>query len=274
MEFRSSTDVEIFAATVRPWLLGDPVQNTALLSVLELVRQHGAESLISGWVVDDADRIRAAALRTPPFPALVAGEQPALPALVDGWCRLDPDLPAINAMDPVAPRFAELWTERTARRAVLGLAERLFRLESLIPPRPVSGAARFANFTDAELVTRWWSAFGAEAGVEVGDAARHVRDLLGERRISLWVDDGEPVCLANRSLVVAGVGRVGPVYTPPEHRGRGYASNLTAVVTAAILEEGNVPLLFTDLANPTSNGVYTALGYRPVADASLIRFDA
>ena len=61
--------------------------------------------------------------------------------------------------------------------------------------------------------------------------------------------------------------RVGPVYTPPELRGRGYASNLVAAASQAALDDGRRALfLFTDLANPTSNRIYQAIGYEPVRD--------
>ena len=61
--------------------------------------------------------------------------------------------------------------------------------------------------------------------------------------------------------------RIGPVYTPPEHRGRGYASNLVAAATQQQLDAGrSFVFLFTDLANSTSNHVYEAIGFEPVSD--------
>jgi predicted GNAT family acetyltransferase len=81
----------------------------------------------------------------------------------------------------------------------------------------------------------------------------------------IWVD-GEPVSLAVRRAPAEGSARVGPVYTPPQHRGQGYGSAVTAVATQDVLDDGAVPVLFTDLANPTSNAIYQRLGYRPVGD--------
>ncbi len=79
----------------------------------------------------------------------------------------------------------------------------------------------------------------------------------------LW-EDGEPVSMAGFRTAV-GVGRVGPVWTPPDRRGKGYAAAVTRAATRAILDVGAVAVLYTDLANPTSNGVYRRLGYRMVA---------
>ena len=83
----------------------------------------------------------------------------------------------------------------------------------------------------------------------------------------LWLDDGRPVSLTGvGGLTPHGI-RVGPVYTPPELRGRGYASNLVAAASQLQLETGRTfVFLFTDLTNPTANRIYQAIGYEPVID--------
>ncbi len=83
----------------------------------------------------------------------------------------------------------------------------------------------------------------------------------------MWVDDGDtPRHLTGANPPAYGVARIGPVYTPKEHRGRGYASAAVAEVSAQLRAEGNRVTLFTDQANPTSNRIYLALGFEPVVD--------
>jgi predicted GNAT family acetyltransferase len=68
--------------------------------------------------------------------------------------------------------------------------------------------------------------------------------------------------------------RINAVYTPPEFRRRGYASACVAEVSQRMLDSGRkFCFLFTDLANPTSNKIYKAIGYRHVADGQHITFD-
>jgi predicted GNAT family acetyltransferase len=91
----------------------------------------------------------------------------------------------------------------------------------------------------------------------------------------LWEDPlGTPVCLvATGGRTPNGI-RIGPVYTPPGRRGRGYASALTAAVSTVRLGSGaRVCFLYTDLANPTSNRIYQNVGYEPVCDAAEFRFE-
>lgn len=73
--------------------------------------------------------------------------------------------------------------------------------------------------------------------------------------------------------MVAGQIRVAPVYTPVHLRGRGYAGAATVEVSRAALAAGaEEVLLFADLANPTSNGLYQRIGYRPVAEFAVYDF--
>ena len=67
--------------------------------------------------------------------------------------------------------------------------------------------------------------------------------------------------------------RVAPVYTPPEHRANGYGSAVTAAVSQHVMNAGATSVvLFTDLANPTSNSIYQKIGYRPVYDSTELEF--
>jgi predicted GNAT family acetyltransferase len=68
--------------------------------------------------------------------------------------------------------------------------------------------------------------------------------------------------------------RINFVYTPPAHRGRGYATSCVAALTRHLLDPGKeFCFLFTDLANPTSNKIYRRLGYRHVCDFRDVRFE-
>ena len=93
--------------------------------------------------------------------------------------------------------------------------------------------------------------------------------------LTLWDNgDGRPVSFAGRSRRAAGTVRIGPVYTPADHRRQGWGSAVTAALTQAVLDEGaREVVLFTDLANPTSNSIYQRLGYRAVTDRAVLRFD-
>lgn len=109
----------------------------------------------------------------------------------------------------------------------------------------------------------------AEAGV-VEAAAREAPRTIDRRLAAgaqfLW-HEGRPVSALALSPEIAGTVRIGPVYTPREHRGRGYASAAVARASLDALARGaRRCMLFTDIANPTSNKIYAAVGFRRVGD--------
>ena len=111
---------------------------------------------------------------------------------------------------------------------------------------------------DFDLLAVWSRAFFEEA--IPGEPRDDERDrstleamLSGEPGRGLWLwEHDEPVSYVGYVGDAPRAGRIAPVYTPPERRGRGYATALTAHVTKDLLERG-APccLLYTDLANPT-----------------------
>jgi len=231
--------------------------------------------------VREGDEIVALAIRTPPRNLVLSecDEPAAVDALVDDLVAAGDTVP--GALGPVEAirRFAERWTAATGQPHRRQLSERAFRLTRVIPPPPPPGQMRIAGAADFRLLVDWLLAFTAEALPEEDNdpaaAERAVSRWLydGLKRAYLWEIDGRPVSLAGVGGRTPHGTRVGPVYTPPEHRRRGYAGALVAAASQAQLDEGlQFCFLFTDLANPTSNHVYQAIGYEPVTDIDVYVF--
>jgi ribosomal protein S18 acetylase RimI-like enzyme len=128
------------------------------------------------------------------------------------------------------------------------------------------GGVRSASIDDIDLLVAWEIAFLTECGLPYSQSAlpQEMRDRLSAPHPVMWIweVDGLPVAMTvGRSFPP--VARVGQVYTLPEYRGRGYAGALVGQVSAELQKRGCTSIyLFTDLANPTSNGVYKRIGYR------------
>jgi predicted GNAT family acetyltransferase len=152
----------------------------------------------------------------------------------------------------------------------------MFRLAELVPPDPMpDGSGRPATPADLDLLMEWVQAFQDEVEPRGTAPSRPMQ----QRRVELelvwfWLDaEGDPVSLAGRNVTIAGVSRVAPVYTPPEHRGHGYGAAATAACTRHALDTGaEQVVLFTDAKNPTSNRMYQRLGYRRVGDRLVMRY--
>ncbi|MFI5262216.1 MAG: GNAT family N-acetyltransferase [Candidatus Limnocylindrales bacterium] len=231
------------------------------------------------------DTVVAVALRTPPWNLVLSeiDDRAALPLIARDvaidLAERGPDASIRGVLGPAveAEAFARSWVRRSRQRRRLARTERIFRLDRVRPPRPATGTWRLATSADRSLLVAWLTAFNDEAleGDEPVDMAVMADRMLagGGRAAYLWEDTG-PVSLTAVGGRTPHGARVGPVYTPPEYRGRGYASSLVAAVSQAQLDAGCRSLfLFTDLANPTSNHIYQAIGYQPVRDVADWRFE-
>jgi GNAT superfamily N-acetyltransferase len=256
-----------FEAAAGQYLSSDPVLNTVALTVLETLRRRGdaafgSDAPVFGWHESEAGTIDGAFLRTGGYPVLVMGGR-----AVDTLVRLLDDPPLINLPEPAASEFRQAWSARTGRTVTVHRRMRLHRLDRLVPPAQFPpGTARIAGPSDVGRLTRWNSDFATETGTGP-PSADAVHDGVGRGSIVLWEHSGRPVAMASLSPVVEGVARVQAVYTPAEHRGRGYGAAVTTAATQQALASGAADVvLYTDLANPTSNALYHRLGYRAVAD--------
>jgi predicted GNAT family acetyltransferase len=150
---------------------------------------------------------------------------------------------------------------------------RLHRLDRLAAP-DVPGKPRVATAADLGAVEPWHLGFAADVGHPVSSMDGTMRLRMRRRSLLLWTVDDEPVSMAGHTPVAGGVTRIGPVYTPPEHRRHGYGAAVTAAASVAAQAQPGAEqvTLFTDLRNPTSNKIYAEIGFRPVGDYLEIGF--
>ena len=278
MSWRFTDDVDAYAAAVGALLGSSPAEHTLSLTIIEGARawRGGPTDEVFGWWTEPSGEVTGAVSHSPPH-ELVLGVVPdaAVRPLVRELGALATHPIGVNGPTAIAAQVAAVWMAETERAVLLRHAERLHVLEGEVhldasPP----GRARLATAADADLLVRWIGDFCREAGV-VAQPPAVVEDRLDHGGMTLWEDaSGEPVALAARNRPAAGIVRVGPVFTPAPHRRRGWGAAVTAAATQAALDEGaRAVVLFTDLTNATSNALYRRLGYLPVGDRLVLRFD-
>jgi RimJ/RimL family protein N-acetyltransferase len=262
-------------------LRSDPVRNTVALTAAETVRVRGPRTYgeiapLFGWWRGGDGEVSAALLHTPPYPILLTAlpEGSARP-LAEVLIARRREVRGVNGEEGTAAAFAAVWAGLTGAGAEEFLRSRLYWLGRLRPPEPPpGGAARLATEADRDLLALWLAAFSEELADDVGrESDEVIDDRLSYGGLTIWESGGAPVSLAGIHRPVAGTVRIGPVYTPPEHRRLGYGGAATAAVSRAALDSGaeNV-VLFTDQANPASNALYQRLGFDPVEERVVLHF--
>lgn len=279
MPWSFSDDPHQYAEHVLDLLTERPDANTVPLTVLETLRAGQRFSEVEplfGWY-EAGGAVTGAISMTPPYGVLLAELPSGSEAeLVAGLRDRAATVPDVMGTVDAARRFAAGWTAGTGLNTEQVMRQRVYTLDGLRPPvPPPAGRARVAVPADLDLVMDWVTRFIEEA--EASSAAPQPE--MYQRRIELgllwlWQDEqAEPVSMASRNVTVAGVSRIGPVYTPPASRRHGYGAAVTAACTQDALDRGaRQVVLFTDEANPTSNGIYQQLGYRALDERVILRF--
>jgi predicted GNAT family acetyltransferase len=273
-------NADSFLDQAGPLLLADEARNNLVFGIAGLLREN--PSRYPGarfWVAFDAGEPVAAALRTPPFNLVLAKprDNDALAVLAD---IIDDKPPGIVGARPEVDAFTRLWAERHGITPRPLRAQGVFALECVEPVPDAAGAPRDATQADRPLLLEWMVAFGDEALAEEDPGRTEAAGMVDDRLDSphggflIWEDDGAVVSIAGYGGPTPNGIRIGPVYTPPELRGRGYATALVADLSQRLLDSGRrFCFLFTDLANPTSNAIYERIGYVRIAESAMVAYD-
>jgi GNAT superfamily N-acetyltransferase len=270
-------DAKAFLEAVSPALEEHEAEHNLLLGLAMALRDSPPRPADAPFLaaVDDGAGLALAVLMSPSRPLVLASDrdridsalEPLWNALTDGG-----RLPRrVHAMMTHAESFAIGWQRRTGCATRLHSRQRLHALTEVQDVAYPSGVLRVARASDVPLIANWMIEFDREAlGEDPGGEARE----RAERRVRagemfVWVD-GEPRSMAAHTRRTTHGIAINAVYTPPGWRGRGYATGCVATLSARLLDEGRkFCVLFTNLANPTSNAIYTRIGYRGIRDFEL-----
>jgi hypothetical protein len=216
---------------------------------------------------------------TPPHNLIITSDapdpHPALHALADDLWLSQWSVPGVKAKTNLAEHFSEEWHKTSGDRIVSGMKQRLYQLCQVIPPSPVPGRLRVANETHRDLLSSWTVEFQLEAVNNIlppDEALQSTDRRIAQGFLYIW-EDGSPVSMAAKTRPNKNGVAIGLVYTPPEHRRKGFASALVAALSQSLLDSGfDYCTLYTDLSFPTSNHIYQAIGFNPICDFAEYKF--
>ena len=224
-------------------------------------------------------RVVGVAVITPPRKIILSkidtDIQTAVACLVDHLRGTDVRIPGVVGPAVEAQTFSDCWVKSGIDvSAKLNKRMRAFEART-VANLPLSlGEMRFAHIDDHSLMARWIVGLSEAIGepVSLESAKSRAEKLIKNQELYIW-DNGDPVSIAGVSRPMKNGTTIGLVYTPPEYRGKGYATSCVSLLTQKLLSDGySFCSLYTDLSNPTSNSIYTKIGYVPVGDALELDF--
>jgi RimJ/RimL family protein N-acetyltransferase len=256
-------DLQHFAQTHLPVLEQDEVRFGILISVLTAAARNPSFE-VTCWSVGSPGRC---AVHTP-------GRGILLGQLDEAECRqLAQETLDVAGSGVVGAGDTAHWYAKHAEAlgAKLGqpLPQRIHVLREAPRWPQAAGTARPATAEDAALLYAWCTAFREAATPHAPPPTREqAEQAASSGRFLLWTVDSEPVAMAGINRSLRQTASIGAVYTPPDHRGRGYAGSVTAATADRIFADGKTAVsLYTDLRNPASNRCYAKLGFVPYCDS-------
>ncbi len=276
---------EDFLERTREHRAAEPLLTNVIASVASTVaagRRHYDAAW--WWLVRERAAVVGVAMRTAPYGLLLGSmEVDAARALGAAVATRDPDVPWVEGAPEANDAFRSTYLGPDSpvgpRRTRTGRRSLVYEVTTPVTP-PVPGSARRARSSELDLVTDWVNAFHHEVGPAVTDGPEVARARFARRidegDVLLWEVDGGSVALAGVAgvdVVATPVARIGPVYTVPAARGRGYGAAVTAALAARELGRGRRVTLYADADYAPSNAAYRKIGFVPRAETRTVWLD-
>lgn len=276
MELEYYSEISSFYNAAKPFFLTYEAETEMMLSTclagLGGTPSKGNPPLLC--LVREEGEIQLAAMMHPPYPLMLFGNERALPALIEWLIREDWGLSRVTAPKPLAAAFAQLWQDVTGHTHRVSKGMKLHRLQQFASFKPSEGKLRLATSQDIELVGSWLYEFSSESLslMTLKEAVETVRNKISEKKVFMW-DAGRPVSMAGINRTTLNGVTLDMVYTPPEHRKKGFAKSCVAGLSQKFIQSGKAfCTIYTDETNASSHKIYREIGYEEIHQLSELAF--
>lgn len=275
MKLHRFQDIQSFGDRAKAYLLQQEVAHCLLLNICHTLicnpEYYDTDPYLA--IVEEQGKISAVALRTPPYKLLISAvtNLRAIDLIARDFeqylHKTEENCSGVSSFPEESKTFVKTWNTLTGQTLKPGLKLQIHQLNTVrsLPRSP--GFLRVANSRDRHLLMHWLFAFNQEVFPSFkGNLERTIDQKLNESGIYLW-EDHVPVAMAWYRTATENTAILGPVYTPPEYRKQGYATSCVSELSQQLLDQGFQNCsLFTDITNPNTDRLYSAIGYQPISN--------
>lgn len=267
-----------FFARHGAWLKTHQVEHNVILSICQLAERQmarGETPAFRAAVLRHDGETQLIAVQAPPHNLILSrGNAEDIAFMIEHMAEDISPFPAIVGPSDMAAAFAEGWTRHTGHKAIEYMDQIIYSLKAVHFPPPVEGVFRLARVDETQKLADWAMSFAKDSlphaeQPTAEEALQKTAARIEQGSLAVWDVDGTAVSQAGVSGT-DNVARVNLVYTPPESRGKGYASAVVARLSQQLLSQGRaLCCLYADARNPVSNAIYRKIGYEFVGRSSL-----
>lgn len=260
-------DARAFLERAESWLLEEEIERAVPLETARQARVDASryEQPLYWATLEEDGRIVGCAFRTPPFHASVTRMPPAaIPLLLESLKETYVVMTGVSGPEPTASALARV---SFADRWRVSSRHWLWSLAAVDPPDSPPGTVRLATTADLGAVREWGARDPEQMPFDEAFCAASIR----AQRLYFF-DDGAPRCLAGVLRSTEKSAALGILYTPPELRGKGYATATVAGWSRQMLESGKRCFFYTDASRGATTAICRKLGHELVHEAVDIEF--
>ncbi|KHE71866.1 GNAT family N-acetyltransferase [Halobacillus sp. BBL2006] len=281
MKVIKQEDVHAFGSLAQNLLTNSEAENNLPLGILQRMQEDPSAMTANLLHIEEEGIPVYLTMRTPPhlwiLPSVERMKQQHIQSLAAYLFEHNYDVPGVLGEEQAVMWFLEAWKglDQT-KEANLHMRQGIYRLEKLLPIAHQEGKLVVAEDHHIPRIAEWLGRFGEETNESIirGQAKELAQDMVQTKRAHLWVVGGEPVSMVNRARKTPNGSTINAVYTPDQHKRKGYASQAVWSLTKKLLDEGcKFCALYTDLDNPTSNSIYKKIGYKWVGNSLVYHFE-
>ncbi|MCP4913199.1 MAG: GNAT family N-acetyltransferase [Oligoflexia bacterium] len=231
--------------------------------------------------VYENENIIGQSVRTHGDRPLMISEMPksAINELANYIFKIDPKLFGVVGEKNSSTSFKKQWQNLGKFKIRMGMHQGIYELEKVIMPNIGNGSLVTATIDHTKIAERFLEGFIRDcfpSDKKPKEKAQAMfKRFVEDKTLFLWKNENsEIVSMAAKNRESRNAATISMVYTPNEHRGKGYGSIVTALVSKRMLDEGKKKCnLFTDLSNSTSNSIYQKIGYRMIGESMHYNFE-
>lgn len=280
MQFTQYENASQFERVARPFLNENEDVYSLFDGVLQGIKAGRYQNPLMA-TVNKGNQVLALIQMTPPHPLhLIISEEAQMEGILDFATKelftRNFTISSVVGLKSVVNRYANKWQELSQCKIKVLMDQGVYRLDEVNRTlKKSSGTWRYATKEDISLIESWYQAFEMDTGLKISPLQiikERVKQFLQDEEIFLWEDQEEVVSIMKKSRPTEQGITVSFVYTPKEHRKKGYARTMVAAGSEELLKHYKFCVLYTDMLNPTSNKIYQEIGYQKIADSVHVEF--
>ncbi|MCP3033031.1 GNAT family N-acetyltransferase [Halobacillus sp. A1] len=268
-------DLNKFRKLMEPLLMENEAENNLLLG---LMRNPPPSNTIM-LSIQEGTTVVYGIMRTPPhlwiLPSIPHLESRHIEKLSQFFIENDIEVPGAIGEKSAVELFLRAWHGITKTNFRLHMRQGVYKLRSIKTSSSERGRLIQAKHEDTGWLVEWFQQYYKQIGEtsQIEKAEETTVSLVGDEKVYFYRVDGENVSMVSRARSTPNGDTINGVFTPDNHKRKGYATEAVTLLTEKLLREGSdFCALYTDLSNETSNSIYTKIGYEKVGESLVYHF--